>query len=220
MVAGVLLAASLAAIQLTRYPANLDQGAIAVVYMAVLALLLAGYAVSAVRGTHAQVSKDWRSLRDRTLLGLMLAALWTVEIIAGNILDTQLIWVRVIYYGAILCVPVLTLAAAAWAAARTGSIISGIMMGLWSGLVSGLIVALAILLLNFVPLSAQNISPGDLAAFRQSGLPDLATYEAGENLVAAINHLWIGPVIGILFGILGGLVGSAISPLTTRSSSG
>jgi hypothetical protein len=218
MVAGVLLAASLVAVELARYPANLNQGAIAVVYLLVLALLLVGYAVSAVRGTRTRASAGRPSVRDATLFGLLVATLWIIEIIAGNILDAQLLWVKIIYYGPIFCIPVLTLIAAAWAAARTGRATTGIKLGLWSGLVSGLIVALTILLLNFVPLSAQNISPGDLAAFHQSGLPDLATYEAGENLAATANHLWIGPLIGLIFGTLGGLVGSAISPLATRSS--
>ena len=110
--------------------------------------------------------------------------------------------------------------AGAWAAARTGNLTSGILMGLWSGLVSGLVVAIAILLLTFVPLSALHITLGDVAEFRQSGLPDLATYMAGENIAAATNHLWIAPVVGILSGSVGGLLGSAVSPRAARRSSG
>ena len=83
-----------------------------------------------------------------------------------------------------------------------------------------LVVAIAILLLTFVPLSALHITLGDVAEFRQSGLPDLATYMAGENIAAATNHLWIAPVVGILFGSVGGLLGSAVSPRAARRSSG
>jgi hypothetical protein len=212
ILAGVMLAISLVAIDLIRFPTSLNQGTIALIYILVLALLLAGYTILAVRGTRTWTLADPSALRDGMLCGLLVGVIWIAEIIAGNILDTQQLWVRLVYFGSILSVPVATIIAGVWVSARTGLVASGALLGLWSGLVSGLIVFLALLTLTYIPLGLQSINPPDLAAFQRSGLPDLATYEAGEDLTAAINHLWIGPVLGIIFGSLGGLVGSALAP--------
>ncbi len=196
---GIVLSTLLVAYGLVRYPANLNDDPASVVYGLLLILLLAGYGAITFRLTRTRTAVAAVALRQGAAWGLVFGVLWLVEVLAGNLsFAIATSWVRLAYYGAMLAVLVLTLAAGAYAALRTGRIAAGTLVGFWSGLISGLITFIILLCVTYLCMGMLQHDPQNIQEFQRSGAPDLATSIVAESLAGGINHLWLGPLVGEL----------------------
>jgi hypothetical protein len=212
MLGGLVVALLLVANDLIRYPAIVTSSPLeAVIYLVVLVSLIGIYAIFASRGTHPIYLDTAFAVRQGATFGLLVGAMWIVEVLAGNIGDAALAWVRVVYYAAILAVVAFTLVGGIIGGQRSGRFESGALLGLWSGLVSGLIVFLAGMLLPALFMSVLQGDAQTIAEFHRSGTADISTYIVGDSIVGFTNHLWLGPLLGLLLGAIGGFIGANLT---------
>jgi hypothetical protein len=88
---------------------------------------------------------------------------------------------------------------------RTGKIASGLRVGIWSGLISGGMVCITgIGLLVFfheaLMKDPSNIQEFARSAHRSPTETELSSFLFWEGLAGAVNHLWIGPLLGVTVG--------------------
>lgn len=221
LIAGFSLAGALVLALLVRYPGDADTRAM---YLgggavALFTLLVSGWA--AARGTRTRSANAASALLIGTKAGLLLGALWVVEIGVVNFLVAPGVVVPSlrdpISVGAVVAVASLTVVLGAVSAFRTRRLMAGVRVGFWSGLVGGLIACLTRLLLasiftGFVvwdPLSVREWAERG----RASGAPDAATYWAYETMTGALlGHLLLqGIVMGTVLGAVGGVIGWGLS---------
>jgi hypothetical protein len=186
---------------ITMYPAT------SLILLTFFALLMAGYIWFAIHFTYTK-DESWRSvLRHGLWAGAVIGGLWIIEITIGNLVNPPPgiieFVVHSLYRLCILAIPLVTVLAAARISKKTGQFSSGVWVGLWSGILSALMVFGMFVLVGLF-FSARP-DPQTMAAFARSGFTDYAAFNRSDTLVAMINHLWIGPCIGILFGAIGGV---------------
>jgi hypothetical protein len=99
------------------------------------------------------------------------------------------------------------------AAYRTGRISVALRVGVWSGLLSGAIVFMA--LMSVVTLfhgalmkDPSNIHEFARTAHRAPTEAELSDFLYRDALGGALNHLLIGPLLGLTIGGIGGLFGT------------
>lgn len=206
---GVGLSAALLVPGFVRFPGVFVPALQTIVFLTITLGLLAIYCYLALRRTTTETAYIQSvALYPAGWLGLALGALWLVELWAGNLssgFPEGL--VQFAYRGPILAVPVLTGVVAFLAARRTGSRQVGIWIGLWSGMISSLMVFIGLSLIGYS--GALLHDPQTIQDAARAGAANLADYAVTESLAGAINHLWIGPAIGILFGALGSTLGNS-----------
>ena len=110
--------------------------------------------------------------------------------------------------GATLAVPVLTVIVSLLASRQTGLRQTGIWVGVWSGLISGLITYTGLMLIGYSGRLAND--PQTIQQAAKNGVSDITAFSVADSLVAAINHLWIGPLLGLVCGVIGSLIGTMV----------
>ena len=211
MLGGLIAALLFVSNNLIRYPAVVtSQPQEAAIYLVLLVALISFYAAFTMFGTRPTHPDAAFALGNGAIFGLLVAAMWMIEIVAGNILDTSITWVRLLYYGATFAVLVITLAAGIIGGQRSGRFTTGALLGAWSGLVSGLLVFLFGMAMGVLAQPALQQDSQTIAQFQRSGAPDLTTYLVSDWLVALTNHLWIGPLLGVVLGSIGGFIGAGL----------
>lgn len=212
LVVGITLSTLLVGYGLVRYPANLNHSPASLIFGVLLIVLLVGYGVIAFRWMQTRTAAASVALRQGVLWGLRFGTLWLVEVLASNLgFAAATIWTRLAYSGAVLAILVLTLCAGAFAALRSGRIVAGAVVGFWSGLISGQIAFMALLVVSYLFIGILLHDPQNIREFQDDGAPDLATSIVGESLAGGINHLWLGPLVGVSLGALGGVVGAGLA---------
>lgn len=209
MFAGILVCVLLTLYALLRYPELFTTQPLAetLLFLAVLIGLLGAYGWAALR----PAASPWARWQG-ALWGLVIGGLWMAELWAGNVADPSLgAMVLVIYRGSILAVPVVTVIASAQAAHQTRQWETGVTIGLWSGFISALITFASLMLITFV---FQNAPQNPIPVTQNVSSQVIAAHVA-DALGAVINHLWIGPAIGLICGAVGGMVGASM-PLTSE----
>lgn len=188
-------------------------------FLSIFLAILSIYLILAWQLTQSSSPDDRQVARHGLRWGSLIASFWFIEIVAGNLADSQQIMVQIFYFGAAMIAFVLPLFAGIWEAKQFGTLRAGLLIGLWSGMISGLLsflflMAVAYLFLNPLLLDSQNI-----LQFQNSGAPDIVTFVIGDYLAGAMGHLVIGLVFGAGFGILGGMIGKALTGRTIRPTS-
>jgi hypothetical protein len=176
--------------------------AAAVVVLALLTVLMAGYAWAAAR-------EPSPAARAGARVGLVVALLWLVEVLTGNAFGDHA-WTKVVYFGAIAGVAAATLLVGYAAAPDgVGGWTDGAVAGTWSGLVSAPVPMLTLLfLVNFTPHIVVS-DPQNIAEATHAGTPDVLGFALGDDILAGTNHLWLGVLLGALLGSIGGLAHQA-----------
>jgi hypothetical protein len=90
---------------------------------------------------------------------------------------------------------------------QTGTLSSSIIAGLWNGMISGLITFVALMFIRFAFPHAALLDPENVRALTARGVTDIYAVSVGDSLVGAINHLWIGSLIGVMCGGIGAAFG-------------
>ena len=158
------------------------------------------------------------------ILGLLIGGMWVAEVLLGNLGGTSVFGnIRDVYpnidaigrlfaLGAV----VVTAAGGAVTARQTGSIGSALRVGVWSGLISGAITALTCVAIAVVFHDAMMMDPSNAHEFARSALrppsqAELSTFLYWDALGGGLNHLWIGPLLGLTVGGAGAFIGRLAS---------
>jgi hypothetical protein len=97
----------------------------------------------------------------------------------------------------------LTVLAGLVGAYRIGGIQTGLSVGILSGVINGAITLVTIMAVTVLFRRALLAAPSSISEFGGS-----ARRMYSESLVAGINHLWIGPFLGLTLGGVGAVVGN------------
>jgi hypothetical protein len=217
LLVGIMSVVVFIAGNLIRYPEILTMfPAESVIFLSIATALIVGYSWMSLRRTQTRTEASSLALRQGMKWGLLIGGLWAIEIWAGNIANPQPgvaeFVIQFVYRVSIVGTLLATLLGAAIASRQTGRFSTGVWVGLWSGMLSGLIVfGTFIILTDIVPQSVQP-DPQLMSAFVRSGFTNYAAFSMSDSLEAMINHLWLGPFLGLIFGAIGGLVGQGIAP--------
>jgi hypothetical protein len=155
-----------------------------------------------------------------TVFGQLIGAMWMAEILVGNLGGTPVLGNLSVTHPRIyalapkfaLAAVLVTLLAGLVAANRTGSIAAALRVGVGSGLISGGIVFLTCGLMLLPFRGAMMQDPSYVHEFARSAhrVPtetELSAFLFWDDLGAMVNHLWIGPLLGITVGGVGALCG-------------
>jgi hypothetical protein len=154
------------------------------------------------------------------IFGLLIGVMWIGEILLGNLGGTSV-------FGNLRDVHPRVYAMAAWfalgalvvagivglvAAYRTGRIALALRVGVWSGLLSGAIVfvtlmSVVILFHDAMMKDPSNIHEFARTAHRAPTEAELSDFLYWDALGGALNHLWIGPLLGLTVGGIGAVFG-------------
>jgi hypothetical protein len=154
------------------------------------------------------------------IFGLLIGGMWMGEILLGNLGGTSV-------FGNLRDVHPRVYALAGWFAVgavaitgiggavtayRTGRISAALRVGVWSGLLSGAIVfvTLMIMIMLFheaLMKDSSNIHEFARTAHRVPTEAELSNFLYRDALGGALNHLWIGPLLGLTVGAVGAIFG-------------
>jgi hypothetical protein len=154
------------------------------------------------------------------IFGLLIGGMWMGEILLGNLGGTSVFgnlselhpriyamagWFAVGAVG-------ITGMGGAITAYRTGRISVALRVGVWSGLLSGAIVfvtLLSVVMLFHEPMmkDPSNIHEFARTAHRVPTEIELSNFLYRDALGGALNHLWIGPLLGLTVGAVGAFFG-------------
>lgn len=162
-----------------------------------------------------------RTIRNLSwTFGLLIGGMWVGEVLLGNLGGTSVLGnVRDLHphvYGiALLCAigaVIVTAVGGAVAAYRTFSIASALRVGIWSGMISGAIAAVACMGITVLFHDAMMTDPSNIHEFARSALrpptqAELSAFLYWDAVGGAFNHLWIGPLLGIMIGGPGAVLG-------------
>jgi hypothetical protein len=154
------------------------------------------------------------------VFGLLIGGMWMGEILLGNLGGTSV-------FGNLRDAHPRVYATAGWfalgavvvagigglvAAYRTGRIALALRVGVWSGLLSGAIVfvtlmSVVILFHDALMKDPSNIHEFARTAHRAPTEAELSDFLYRDALGGALNHLWIGPLLGLTVGGIGAVFG-------------
>ena len=148
------------------------------------------------------------------IFGLLIGAMWMGEVLLGNLAGTSVLGNRRISSARLRSPPRLharvgvTAMGGFVAAYRTSSIGVALRVGLWSGLLSGAITLLTIVSVVIVFHDALMKDPANIREFAHSAhrVPseaELSQFIIRDGLAGGVNHVWIGPLLGITVGGIG-----------------
>jgi len=154
------------------------------------------------------------------LFGLLIGAMWIGEVLLGNLGGTAVLGnLRDAHPRIYALAPVFALAAVGItlfggmvASYQTNSIPAALRVGVWSGLLSGTITLGTILAITLLFHSTMMGDPANLREFARGAhrLPstaELSRFFYTDALGGGLNHLWIGPFLGVTVGAVGALFG-------------
>jgi hypothetical protein len=162
-----------------------------------------------------RIETKGRSERSLTrIFSLLIGAMWMGEVLLGNLGDTPLLaWFRggqpfhgmaaIFALAAVVCTGV----AGFVAALVLGRIESALQVTVVSGFLSGVIVLAVGMGMEVVFHSFLIRSPSVLAEFARSGESGLTQFMYLDALAGGLNHLWIGPLLGVTVGSIGAGLG-------------
>jgi hypothetical protein len=209
LVAGALLGLLYALVALLRYPASPAQ---TLLYYIAIGLLALAAAVAFVVLRPAAAAQDGAVWRLSIRFGVLIGALWMVEMLAANVVAVGTSANRVVYEAVTLVAFALPLVAGGLAAYRLRRVTGGIVVGFWSGFISGLIAYLTLMTIAYVFMAALQHDPQTLREYAQSGERTLATYIVGDFLFGSCAHLLlIGVLYGTALAAVGALIGRALA---------
>jgi hypothetical protein len=154
------------------------------------------------------------------IFGLLVGAMWTGEVVSGNLGGTAVLgnlrethpdiyglagWLALGAVG-------MTAVGGFLAGYRSGRTGSALRVGIGSGLISGLITlsALATVIVPFhneMMKDPSNIREFERGAHDVPSEAELSRFIYSDGLAGGLNHVWIGPLLGITVGGPGGLAG-------------
>jgi hypothetical protein len=144
--------------------------------------------------------------------GLLIGAMWAGEVIFGNLGETAMLGnVRTLHFATYRLVGwafigsalVLTAVAGFVGAYRTGRVREGLTVGAWSGLISGAITFVAVMAVFILFRNALLLAPSNVKEFAGSTRAMLL-----DALAAGLNHMWIGPLLGVTLGGVAAVAGN------------
>ncbi|HTF70058.1 MAG TPA: hypothetical protein VK638_46010 [Edaphobacter sp.] len=145
------------------------------------------------------------------IFGLLIGTMWMGEVLFGNLGDTAVLGnVRTLHFHAYRAIGwsficgalAFTALSGFYGAYRTGDFSVALQVAIWSGLISGTITLATLMVMTTVFLDALRQSPSDLAEFAKSGDGSFFHYLYRDALAGGLNHLWIGPALGVILGEL------------------
>jgi len=156
--------------------------------------------------------------RFSLLYGLLIGIMWMGEVLVGNLGDTPVLGnLRTFHfhlYG-FLCWSFIggalafTMFSGFYTAYRTGNAPVARKVAHWSGLISGAITFVTLLGMTALFLDALQHSRSDLNEFARDGDASFTHFLFMDALGGGLNHLWIGPALGIVLGFPAAAAGSA-----------
>jgi hypothetical protein len=213
LVGGAMLGFLFALVTLLRYPASPSQTLLYYIALGLLALC----AVVPIVGLRPSATPQHGSLwRLSIVFGLLIGALWVVEILAANLIAVGTGINLAVYRAATYAAFLLPLGAGGVGAYRLRRITGGILVGFWSGLMSGLIAFLTLMFIAYVFMATLQHDPQTLREYAHSGERTLSTYIVGDFLFGGCAHLLlIGVLYGTALATVGALIGKATVPSGT-----
>jgi hypothetical protein len=153
------------------------------------------------------------------LFGILIGMMWMAELLFGNLGDTSILGnvrtfhfhaYRIIGWSFIWGALAFTALSGFYTAYRTGNAGAAVRVAIWSGLIGGAIALVTLVGMTALFLDSLSRSPSDLAEFATSGDQSFSYYLFLEALAGGLNHLWIGPALGIVLGSLGAAAGRTL----------
>ena len=152
--------------------------------------------------------------------GIIIGAMWTVEVLLGNLGGTSVFGnLREFHPSIYAMAPWFVLAAVGAttvcgvvSAYQTGSIKKALLVGVWSGILSGAILCVIVIGITILFHHAMMLDPSNLHEFARSAHrpptdAELSAFLYWDAIGGGLNHIWIGPLLGLTFGGMGALVG-------------
>ena len=154
------------------------------------------------------------------IFGLLIGGMWMGEILLGNLCGTAVfrklrdVHPRVYAMAGWFAVGAVgvTGMGGAVTAYRTGRISVALRVGVWSGLLSGAIVFVTLMSMVMLFHKALMKDPSNIHEFARTAHrapteAELSNFLYRDALGGALNHLWIGPVLGLTVGAVGAIFG-------------
>jgi len=205
----VLDSAGVAAVLLLHPRVATSAPAAAVILLTAMAALLCAYGYAARVAQRPRTTEAATTVTVGGRFAIVVSGCWILEIVAGNLLGDHL-YSDAIYSAALLGVILSCVGAGAAAARCTGRFIDGIAAGGWSGLAGGWVPLFTLLVIVVLLPGTVAADPQNVAQAARSGASNVLEFAIGDDLLAGVNHLWLGPLIGLAFGALGAAVAKAI----------
>jgi hypothetical protein len=157
------------------------------------------------------------------ILGFLIGGMWVGEVFLGNLGGTSVFgnlrefhphiyaMARLFVLGAVG----LTALGSIVAAYRTGSIGAALRVGIWSGVISGAITCVTIMSITILFHEAMmkdssNIHEFARSAHRTPTEAELSAFLYRDALGGGLNHIWIGPLLGLTIGGIGAIIGKSL----------
>jgi hypothetical protein len=205
--AGAVLGLFIVLMTLLRYPASPSQTVLYYVALALFAVCIVIPVVGLRPSSRPGQRATWRF---SALFGLLIGALWMVEIFTGNLIAVGSSASIGVYRLSTLLAFALPLVAGVIGAYTERRVRSGIAIGFWSGLISGLIAFFTLMAVAYLFMGTMQHDPQTLREYAHSGERTLSTYIVGDFLVGGCSHLLlIGMVYGTILAAIGAVVGKA-----------
>jgi hypothetical protein len=169
------------------------------------------------------VTADATSRSVRALswaFGFIIGGAWMSEVLLANLGGTSVFgnlrdFHPQVYAAApwlALCAVALTALAGYVAAFRTGSIAAALKVGVFSGLISGAIACLTVVSITVFFHDAMMKDPSNVHEFARSAHrapteAELSNFLYSDAVAGGVNHIWIGPLLGLTVGAVGALIG-------------
>lgn len=207
VIAGAIAVLLVVLYSLARYPAINDHSAGTVVFGLMVIGLALFYAAFGLWWTRLPSAVHQTVMQLGMVFGLLCGGLWIIELVAGNLMDSTSPAVQLLYRGSTIAVLIVSGIAGYVVARRTNNLSDSVLAGLWNGMISGLITFLALMFITFAFQGSLQANPDTVREVMRGGVSDFASATVSDSLAGAINHLWIGPLIGVICGGIGGAVG-------------
>ena len=166
------------------------------------------------------------------IFGLLIGAMWMGEVLLGNLAGTSVLGnLRDFHPSIYALAPLLAWGAVAVtamgglvAAYRTGSIGVALRVGLWSGLISGAItlavgMSLVLFFHDAMMKDPSNIHEFARSAHRVPSEAELSRFLYWDMLGGGLNHMWIGPLLGVTVGGIAAVGGKHLRRSDERAQS-
>jgi hypothetical protein len=153
--------------------------------------------------------------------GLLIGGLWIAEIVLGNVGGARAHAMAPLF--AVMAVAMAGMAGLV-SASESGSLATALRVGAWSGLLSAIMMGVVGLALVRLFHDAMMRDPANVREFMRGvhhapTQAELSSFLYSDMLGGVLNHLWIGPTLGVTVGGIGAglaLASDACSPDSHR----